>query len=111
MATHIYRITVRGHFHGLDDTTRAALASEAAEHSIFRSAYTAEGTFTYDDRLVAFNFRYEVRRTEDAPDEARALALAEGEERARADLARWGIDHRHLRVTAADMAEMWTDPT
>jgi len=64
--TAVYRVVVRGQFSDLDDDLRARLLAEAADHDLFRSAFTAEGTFTYDERLIAFNLRYEIRVPEDA---------------------------------------------
>ena len=59
--TKIYRAAVRGHLSDIDDATRTALVALADEHDYFNSAFTAEGTFTYDPQLVAFNVRYEMR--------------------------------------------------
>lgn len=60
VGTRIFRIVVRGHFHGLDAEQRANL--RAAE-----------------------------------------IAL----DRARASLTAMGVDHRHLRATATNMASVW----
>lgn len=106
MTVHIYRVTVRGHFADLDDDQRAALLAEADEHTVFRSAFTKDGTFTYEPNLVAFNFRYEVRQPDDDGD-PRQLAEEHGLSRALASLSDWGLGHKHVRVTVADMAEMW----
>ncbi|MFN8018423.1 MAG: DUF6204 family protein [Acidimicrobiales bacterium] len=107
----VYRVVVRGQFDGLDDDQRAALLAEADEHDILRSAFTEWGTFTYDERLVAFNFRYEVRIPDDPaggtggdpPTDPTEVGLA----RTRAQLAEWGLGHKHLRATATDMASVW----
>ena len=103
---HVFRVTVRGQFHDLDDApaVRQALVDTAADHDIFRSAFTADGTFTYEPALVAFNLRYEVRRR---GDDAHQAALDEGIERAIAYLSGRNISHRHLRASATDMADMW----
>ena len=108
MAIAVHRVVVRGQFADLTDDQRAALLAELDEHDIFRSSFTERGTFTYDDRLVSFNLRYEVRQEADGdpPEDPAELGLA----RARATLAEWGIGAKHLRATAADMAAMWTDP-
>lgn len=107
----IYRVVVRGHVAELDDEVRAALLAEAEEHSIFRSAFTADGTFTYDERLVAFNLRYEIRVPDDADGaEAGATAVDEALARASAWLSSVGIGHKHLRATATDMADLWREP-
>lgn len=110
----IYRVVVRGHFADLDDQTRAALLAEADEHSIFRSSFTADGTFTYDERLVAFNLRYEARVPDDAATadglDPAVVAADEAKARAAAWLTSVGIGHKHLRATAADMADLWREP-
>ncbi len=103
----IYRVVVRGQFADLADDVRAALVAEAAAHDIYRSAFTGDGTFTYDERLVAFNLRYEVREPDDtAPDDTDRVA-AETMERASTWLISVGIAHKHLRATATDQSTMW----
>lgn len=107
----IYRVVVRGHFADLDDATRRALLAEVDAHSVFRSAFTADGTFTYDERLVAFNLRYETRLADEVEvDDPAAAAAAEAQARAAAWLTSVGIGHKHLRASAADMAELWREP-
>lgn len=109
MGTRIHRVVVRGQFADLTAEQRAALLAEADDHSIFRSSFTEWGTFTYDERLVAFNFRYEVRtddEDDDGPDPVE-VGLA----KAQASLAEWGLASKHLRATAADLQEMWRDPS
>lgn len=105
MGTSIHRVVVRGHFADLTDEQRAALLAEVDDHEIFRAAYTEHGTFTYERPLVWFNLRYEVRLGDhDAPDaDPAAIAL----DRAREQLDRWGIGHKHLRATATDLATIW----
>lgn len=107
MARHIYRVVVRGQFADLTEAQRAALLAEADEHEIFRASYTADGTFTYERNLVAFSFRFEVRATGDDPAAVEADAIATARARAVADLTAWGIGHKHLKVTATDMASIW----
>ena len=75
----VYRVTVRGRFVDLEPRARARLAAHAAEHDLFSSAFTEEGTLTYDDRLTFFNMRFEVRDGDDE-DEAHAIAQARAEE-------------------------------
>jgi Family of unknown function (DUF6204) len=104
--TKIYRVVVRGQFDGLNDLTRSKLSAEADDHDFLLSAFTSEGTFTYDDRLIAFNFRYEMRGDDGAADESTAIgneALA----RAVHWLNRAGYGHKRLRATVTDMATMW----
>ena len=83
------------------------LLAEAGEHEIFRSAYTRDGTLTYQPDLVAFSFRYEVRDSGDDPAEAEHRVVAIAMDRARAALDARGIGFKHLRATATDMASVW----
>ncbi len=99
----IYRVTVRGRFQNLDDTTRAYLAREQSEHDIFKSAYTAEGTFTYDARLLFFNLRYEVRSA-DGADDAGTVGLLEAD----MFLRTLGLGFTGLKVDVVDTSAMWT---
>ncbi len=110
--TKIFRAVVRGHFSGLDDATSAALIEVGDEHTYFDSAFTADGTFTYDNQLVAFNLRYEMRFVPDDPTdpddtvtapEVEAAAM----ERATAWLDSKGYGHRSVTVSVTDMASMW----
>jgi hypothetical protein len=87
----IFRVVVRGQFADLSDGQRAALS--------------ADGTLTYDEQLVAFNLRYEVRHTEPVPnDEA---VGAEATDRAVATLTGMGLAAKHLRANVTDMATIW----
>lgn len=105
MGSSIHRVVVRGQFADLTDAQRAALLAEVDEHEIFRARYTEHGSFTYERPLVWFNLRYEVRLgSADAVD---ADPAAIGLERASAQLATWGLGHKHLRATATDMSAMW----
>lgn len=107
MGIEVYRVVVRGQFADLDDEQRAALAAEAADHDIFRAAYTEWGTFTYEPNLVSFSFRYEVRRPDDDPDAPDPAEV--GLAKARASLGEWGLGSKHLRVTGTTaMSEMWS---
>ena len=99
--TSVFRVTVRGRFHDLSDRARGSLERSRAEHDIFVSAFTEEGTFTYDEQLRFFNLRYEVREAEDEAD-ATAFAQAEAETFLRV----LGIGYRLGRVTAMDMTGM-----
>jgi len=104
----VYRVTVRGRFEGLDERTRARLLAAVDEHDIFVSAYTVEGTFTYDHKLEFFNLRYEVRLNGASASEKEAadVGLREAEE----FLRTLGYGHKGLRAKAVDMATMWTPP-
>jgi hypothetical protein len=108
MATRIFRVVVRGHFHGLDAEQRANLVAAAPNHDIFKSAYTAAGTLTYEPNLVAFSFRYEMRDSEDPPSGAADRVIALAVAKAIASLDTMGVDHRHLRATATDMSTVWS---
>ncbi|HEX9258719.1 MAG TPA: DUF6204 family protein [Acidimicrobiales bacterium] len=99
----VFRVTVRGQFHELTDRARRYLVEAQPDHDIFRSAYTAEGTFTYDGALKFFNLRYEVRLDSDEPTDA---AGTKGLEEAEAFLNTMGFGHRSLRVAVVDMAAM-----
>ena len=99
----VFRVTVRGRFGALEDRERRYLVGARAEHDIFVSAYTAEGTFTYDARIDFFNLRYEVR-AEDA-----AAAGAAGEREAEAFLRTMRFAHRGLKVDVVDVSAVWDD--
>lgn len=101
----IYRVIVRGQFAELDNATTAELLELAPAHDIFKSAFTAEGILSYDDQLVAFNVRYEVRDSggELSSDEIAADSIA----RTAADLESRGIGHKHMRAAVTDMASYW----
>ena len=101
----IFRVVVRGQFADLDEAQRGALLDRAGEHSYLKSAFTKDGTLTYDEQLVAFNFRYEVRHGEPVPDEATIGATSI--ERATTTLRGMGLTAKHLRFTVTDMATIW----
>ncbi len=107
--TTIYRVVVRGQFADLDPEHRAVLSIHAAEHDYFHSAFTAAGTFTYDEQLVSFNLRYELRFKADADDASEHAAEQAGLDRAMAFLDGEGYGYKRLRSTATDMASMWRD--
>lgn len=98
----VYRVTVRGRFHNLDDRARAQLVRELPEHDIFKSAYSPEGTFTYDEQILFFNLRYEVR-TSEGSEAAGAIGLQE------AELFLRTLDYgfSHLKVNVVDTSTVW----
>ena len=100
----VYRVTVRGKFGSLDDATHAYLTREQPEHDIFKSAYTAEGTFTYDERIQFFNLRYEIRCNDDS-DDAENLARQEAE----FFLRTLKIPHEITKVSVVDTSTMWSE--
>jgi hypothetical protein len=103
----VFRVTVRGQFGGLSDEARRYLTVAQAEHDIFVSAYTPEGTFTYDSRILFFNLRYELRSS--APD-ATADVTARGLHEAELFLRTMKFGHKNLRVTdVADSTAIWDD--
>ena len=101
-----FRVTVRGRFDDLTERARRYLVGARAEHDLFVSAFTPEGTFTYDDRILFFNLRYEIRA--DGPrasDDAGDLAIAEAEQ----FLDTMGFGYTGLRAQVADLSAMWND--
>lgn len=100
---HVYRVTVRGRFSGLDGDARARLVRSQPDHDIFKSAYTTEGTFTYDERILFFNLRYEVRTTE-GPEAASATGLREAE----SFLRTLGYGFSNLKVDTVDTSAIWS---
>ena len=109
MATHIHRVIVRGFFDGLDDEQRAWLRAEQPDHDILRSAFSREGSLTYEPNLSAFSFRYEVRTSDEDGDDHHDAAIEIGMAQAEAALAAMGVGAKHLRATAADMADVWRE--
>jgi hypothetical protein len=105
MAVHVYRVTVRGRFQDLDDTTIAELVADADAHDHLHAAFTQDGTLTYDMRTGFFSLRYELRTDDEVDTDAFEL----GELRAADELRRAGLTHGKLRVTATDMADLWVD--
>ena len=97
----VHRVTVRGQFVGLTDEARRYLVRAQPEHDIFVSAFTPEGTFTYDDRILFFNLRYEVRCGVDV--DPSALALDE----AVRFLRTMGFGHSTLKTAAFDVSAVW----
>jgi len=103
---HIHRVTVRGRFVGLSDERRQYLVRAQPEHDIFVSAYTPEGTFTYDERIAFFNLRYEVRCGGDDPATTAAdTALLEAE----LFLSTMGFGHGPLKADVVDATAIWDD--
>ncbi len=102
-ATHVFRVTVRGQFSELSEQSRAFLVRSQADHDIFLSAYTPEGTFTYDAAIAFFNLRYELRAS--GPDASELVELEALDEAARF-LATMGFTSKNLRANAVDMSTM-----
>jgi len=101
---HIFRVTVRGRFFELSQSRRQQLVEALDDHHVTKSAYTGEGTFTYDSNIYAFSLRYEIRVDGDRPDAAAAeLGLSQAE----AFLRTLDIGYQKLKVTTTDMQSMW----
>lgn len=98
----VYRVTVRGRFGELSEVAREYLVRHVADHDIFKSGYTPEGTFTYDHHVDFFNLRYEIRIDGDA-DEAGERGRAEAE----IFLSTMGFAHRGVKVTVVDVSSVW----
>jgi hypothetical protein len=72
------------------------------DHEIFKSAYTPEGSFTYDARIDFFNLRYEIKVDGDV-----AAAEESGLVEAESFLATMGFVHRGLKATVVEMSTVW----
>jgi hypothetical protein len=105
-STRVFRVTVRGRFADLSEQARAYLVRTQTEHDIFRSAYTPEGTFTYDAAIAFFNLRYELRAA--GPDAAELVEL-EGIDEAEQFLSTMGFGYTALKATVTDMSAMTDD--
>lgn len=101
----VFRVTVRGRFGALTDEARRYLVKAQPEHDIFLSRFSEEGTFTYDDRIQFFNFRYELRA---GGADAEQVVTERATSETQAFLRTLKIDARDLRVTMMDMSAMWS---
>jgi hypothetical protein len=61
---HVFRVTVRGQFAQPTEQARSLLVRSQPEHDITLSAYTAQGTFSYDAGIGFFNPRIQFDSTE-----------------------------------------------
>ena len=101
---HIFRVTVRGRFHELSQSQRGRLVETVDDHHVTKSAFTGEGTFTYDSNIDFFSLRFEIRTDRENPDPAAAeLGMSQAEE----FLRTLGIGYSHLKVIVTDMRSMW----
>lgn len=103
-ASNVHRVTVRGRFHQLSEPARQYLTAAQPEHDIFVSAYTEEGTFTYDERIAFFNLRYEVRGAVDEK-----TAGEQGLVEAELFLRTMGFGYRGMKVDVVDTGAIWAD--
>jgi hypothetical protein len=101
----VFRVTVRGQFFNLSDDARRYLAKVQSEHDLFISAYTPEGTLSYDERVMFFNMRYEAHA--DSED----IALTKSVSEAEAFLRTMGFTHKPLKATVVDVSQMWNSPS
>jgi hypothetical protein len=100
----VFRVTVRGQFTNLSDEARRYLVKAQAEHDLFLSAYTPEGTLSYDKRIMFFNMRYEVHA--ESEEKALASSLLEAE----TFLQTMGFAHKELKANAVDVRQIWNLP-
>jgi hypothetical protein len=107
---HLYRVTIRGQFDRLSEDQRRILADHAVRHGVTAAAFTPAGTFIYDEACRAFSFRYEIRVDEDDRMSADGLATARALELANTYLDEVELRHKHLRASAVNMADVWSDP-
>lgn len=98
----VYRVTARGRFKDLSEQARSYLLKVQPEHDIFRSAFTSEGTFTYDEKIQFFNLRYEVR-TPEGSEAAGLIAQKEAE----LFLKTLGYSTHPLKMSVVDASAMW----
>ena len=97
----VFRVTVRGQFIDLSDEARKYLVKVEAEHDLFVSAYTPEGTLSYDERILFFNLRYEVHS--ETEEDALTQALSEAEQ----FLNTMNFTHKPLKANAVDVSQTW----
>jgi hypothetical protein len=100
----VFRVTVRGQFTNLSDEARRYLVKAQAEHDLFVSAYTPEGTLSYDERILFFNMRYEVHA--DSEEKALASSFLEAE----TFLQTMGFAHKQVKANAVDVSQIWNSP-
>ena len=101
--TLVYRVTVRGRFSGLSDSQRSWLKAKQAEHDVFVSSFTEEGSLSYEPAVEFFSFRCEVRfPTSGGEAEACVSAIASAER----FLTVLQLPHTALRAAAMDMSAM-----
>ena len=106
MTTRTYRVQATGQFAGLTPAVTAQLRDQQAEHDLFISAFTPEGTFTYAPTLTRFTLRYLLEVSEETAVEADEAAVVEGELLAADYLGCRSITHKPLTVTAVCMEDV-----
>jgi hypothetical protein len=100
----IMRVTVRGRFGDLSPRAAEYLRANQADHDMSNSAYTPDGTLTYDAAIDYFSLRYEIRMGADDSD---GVAADRGVEEAGRFLRAMGFDHEPLRASVTDVAAAW----
>jgi hypothetical protein len=104
MSTRTVRVTVRGAFDRLSDAQRAELQAAQGDHDFLHTAYTPEGSLTYDDVALRPFFTFRFLRTaaaeQDVPDVA-----AQAELDAAAWLEQRGYGYKNLTAQAVDMSQ------
>jgi hypothetical protein len=104
MSTRTVRVTVRGAFDRLSAAQRAELQAAQGDHDFLHTAYTPEGSLTYDDVALRpfFTFRF-LRTAEEEKDVPDVAAQAE------LDAAAWmeqrGYGYKNLTAQAVDMSQ------
>ncbi|MEV6110058.1 DUF6204 family protein [Streptomyces sp. NPDC051940] len=90
----MFRVSVRGKFKDLDERQRESLRAEAG---VMQTAFSEEGSFSYDSGLSVFTFRVQLAPESDDEDEddagLRALAALEAR----------GYPHEVIKVAVTDM--------
>ena len=97
----VFRVTVRGQFIDLSDEARKYLVKVQAEHDLFVSAYTQEGSLSYDEKILFFNVRYEILSETEEGALTRALSEAE------LFLNTMNFTHKPLKAKAVDVSQIW----
>jgi Family of unknown function (DUF6204) len=108
MATHIFRVTVKGRFADLDPDGRARLRHDLGRFDYSLAGYTDAGTLMYDASIDFFTFRVRLREVGDDWQEAHDAVCARGEAMAQRQLDQLGVASRGLAVRASDMADIWS---
>ena len=104
MATHAFRITVRGAFTALTPHQRAELLADAVAHDVLSASFTPEGHVSYDVAARPF-FTFRFAADGDTPDDL-APAVARAVARARTWLDERGYEYKNLAATAEDLADL-----
>jgi hypothetical protein len=107
MDTFIFRVLVRGELTAITDDDRPRLLNIAGREP-HQAAFTELGTLTFDDRLVTFGFRVQLRERSERADDAAAVVIERASALAAERLAELGVTYRNLRVDASDMAQVWS---